>query len=62
MRVGLKWQFMAGEIGLKVVPLLAEGLMNLSVEFNATIRFTPLESPAARSGDDVCSFFSEHGV
>ncbi len=24
--------------------------------------FTPLESPAARSEDDVCSFFSEHGV
>ena len=24
--------------------------------------FTPLESPAARSGDDACSFFSEHGV
>jgi len=24
--------------------------------------FTPLESPAARSGDDTCSFFSEHRV
>jgi hypothetical protein len=24
--------------------------------------FAPLESPAARSGDDGCSFFSEHGV
>jgi predicted GIY-YIG superfamily endonuclease len=24
--------------------------------------FTPLESPAARSGDNGCSFFSEHGV
>jgi hypothetical protein len=24
--------------------------------------FTPLEGPAARSGDDACSFFSEHGV
>jgi hypothetical protein len=24
--------------------------------------FTPLESPAASSGDDGCSFFSEHGV
>ena len=24
--------------------------------------FTPLESPAARSGDDGFFFFSEHGV
>jgi hypothetical protein len=26
------------------------------------LSFTPLESPAARSGDDGCSFFNEHAV
>jgi len=32
------------------------------IEKSISLQFTPLESPAVRSGDDGCSFFREHGV
>jgi hypothetical protein len=34
----------------------------LQPRLKEALQFTPLESPAARSGDKGCSFFSEHGV
>jgi len=35
------------------------GFISIMGVFEARL-FTPLESPAARSGDDGCSFFREH--
>jgi hypothetical protein len=32
------------------------------MDLSVTVVFTPLESPAACSGDENYSFFSEHGV
>jgi hypothetical protein len=48
-------------VELGSAPIVSKPISEDGFGFHS-VSFTPLESPAARSGNDACSFISEPGV